>query len=183
MNDANLIHEEEIQELYWAHYQDLCLLAMSKTQNLEVAQDIVQEFFINYWERRSQGVSAPENFMGYASRAIRNLSVDYFRRNATHEKRQAEMPVLREVVDPYEEDGESEIYYIRLKRVFELIEELPEGQRTILKLHALDKLTYAQIAEKQNVSINTVRTQLTRAYTKLRKSASGLMFLALLEHM
>lgn len=45
MKDANLVHEEEIQELYWAHYRDLCLLAISKTQNLEVAQDIVQEFF------------------------------------------------------------------------------------------------------------------------------------------
>lgn len=183
MKDANLVHEEEIQELYWAHYRDLCLLAISKTQSLEVAQDIVQEFFINYWERRSQGVSAPDNFMGYARRAIRNLSVDYLRRNAVIEKRQSEIPVLEAIIDPYDEENESELYYIRLKRIFELIEELPEGQGAILKLHALDKLTYAQIAEKQDVSINTVRTQLTRAYTKLRKSASGLMLLALLEYL
>lgn len=183
MQKTNLIHEKEIQKLYWAHYRDLCLLAISKTHNFEVAQDIVQEFFINYWERRSQGVLAPDNFIGYARRAVRNLSIDYLRRNAVLEKRQSNVPVSEDIEDPYSDEDKSEVYYARLKRVLELIEELPKGQRVILKLHAFDKLTYAQIADKQEVSINTVRTQLTRAYNKLRKSSSGFIIFALLKYM
>lgn len=182
MNTTNLPLEEEIKKLYWAHYRELCLQAISIIADVETAHDMVQEFFINYWERRGQGIDAPDNFIGYARRAVRNICIDHIRRKEVEERRQQQLPEIEKYVNPYVEEEEAQRYYTRLKRVFELIDALPKGQRAILKLHALEKLTYAQIAKKQGVSINTVRTQLTRAYTKMRKSSSGLVLLSLLKY-
>jgi RNA polymerase sigma factor (sigma-70 family) len=56
-----------------------------------------------------------------------------------------------------------------------MIQSLPPDRRKIFMLHAMDKLSYAQIAEKQSISINTVKTQLKRAYNALRTKTLGLL--------
>lgn len=150
---------------------------------VEIAQDIVQDFFLNYWERRHQGVEAPDNFGGYARRAVRNLSIDHVRRQQVNERRQSGLSFEEEALESYGESGDADHYHQRLQRIFELIDQLPPGQRAILKMHALEKLSYAQIAERQGVSVNTVRTQLTRAYRTLRQSASGLLIFSLLKYL
>lgn len=183
MDTKRWVDEQEIASLYQAHYQHLCLVSLNYLHDVELARDIVQNFFVNYWERLSQGIEAPDNFGGYASRAVRNLSIDFLRRQQVQDKRKTTSPLSEDYTDPEAEREEQEHYYIRLERIFALIEQLPEGQQKILKLHALQKMSYAQIAQQQGVSVNTVRTQLTRAYSSLRKSASGLILLALFKYM
>lgn len=184
MEKKEPILEKEIEMLYRTHYHSLCLIAWSYVRDASQTQDIVQDFFINYWERRFQGVDAPDNFLAYARRAVRNLSVDFVRRQEVAGRRQESVLVLEEdATEPFEEEEEREAYQRRLQRIFELIDQLPPGQREILKLHALDKLSYQQIADRQGVSINTVRTQLTRAYKVLRQSASGLLILSFLRYL
>jgi len=174
--------EYEIAALFKQHYHAFCIHALRVVHDVDIAKDLVQDFFINYWERRKQGVEAPEQFKSYGMRAIRNLSIDYSRRLQVEEKRTEDMPDQNLHYNPVYDQEEESAYYERLQRIFELMDQLPQGQRNILKLHALDKMSYAQIAAHQNVSINTVRTQLTRAYSSLRRSATGLLLLALLKY-
>jgi len=150
---------------------------------MELAQDIVQDFFINYWERRHQGIDAPDNFPAYARRAVRNLSIDALRRMQVVERKQALLEPNEAEDERFGEREETEAYQKRLQQIFELIDQLPAGQRAILKMHALEKLSYKQIAERQGISVNTVRTQLTRAYRSLRQSTSGLLIFSLLKYL
>lgn len=182
MTERQTIDEHGIEVLFRLHYRQLLLISVNHVQDSTIAEDIVQEFFINYWERISQGIKAPDNFKAYAIRAIKNLSIDFFRRQCVNDKRNASIPEPIDNVNHEQEEDELEKHNNRLLRIFELIDQLPESRRQILKLHALNKYTYAQIAEIQGISINTVRTQLTKAYSSLRKSAIGLALLALLKY-
>jgi len=49
------------------------------------------------------------------------------------------------------------------------LEKLPEQRRRILELAVFESFTYAQIAEKLQISINTVKTQIGRAYRFLKE--------------
>lgn len=77
LQPAESILEQEVELLYREHYRSLCLTALQYVREIDSAQDIVQDFFINYWERRHQGIEAPDNFIAYARRAVRNLCVDF----------------------------------------------------------------------------------------------------------
>lgn len=175
------ISEYNIELLFRKYYRYLCLIAMNYVHDKAIAEDLVQEFFIKYWEQHWDRPD-PDNFKSYATRATKNICIDFVRKKTVQQKREVGMPDFTEAFDPQKEQDDLDQRHARLVRIFELIDDLPEGQKQILKLHALEKLTYAQIAERQGISINTVRTQLTRAYRSLRKSASGLILLSLLKY-
>lgn len=159
---------DEFELLFYKNHKFLCMIAMDYVHDQFIAEDLVQEFFIDYWQRRDL-ISLTTNFEAYARRAIKYKSIDYLRKIATTEKRNSMITILEEqkaILDGEEED--LELQHQRYIKIIEMIHSLPPDRRKIFMLHAMDKLTYAQIAEKQSISINTVKTQLKRAYNALR---------------
>ena len=63
--------------------------------------------------------------------------------------------------------------------VQESVEKLPEKCREIFILNRYHNLKYAEIAEIQNISINTVKTQMGRAFKMLRKQLAYFLALVL----
>ena len=66
-----------------------------------------------------------------------------------------------------------------LKKVYDVIEELPDQSKIIFKRCVLDGKKYKEVAEEMNISVNTVNTQMSRAY-KFIRSRLGASFLILL---
>ena len=54
-------------------------------------------------------------------------------------------------------------------RLYNTLEKLPNQRRHILELAVFDSCSYAQIAEKLQISVNTVKTQIGRSYRFLRE--------------
>ncbi|WP_449438690.1 RNA polymerase sigma factor [Pedobacter steynii] len=65
-------------------------------------------------------------------------------------------------------------------QIIEVVDSLPTDRKNVFLLHAVDRLSYAQIADKLNISINTVKTQLRRAYMYLRDKLHLLLLVAFL---
>ena len=57
----------------------------------------------------------------------------------------------------------------RYAQLYNILERLPEQRRRILELAVFESLTYAQIAEKLHISVNTVKTQMGRAYRFIKE--------------
>ena len=57
-------------------------------------------------------------------------------------------------------------------RIWKAIDELPEKCREIFLMSKRDGLTNAEIAEEMNISIKTVKNQMTKAFARLRESLS-----------
>ena len=117
---AQPVMEQEMASLYQGHYRQLCVVALNYVYDIELAQDIVQDFFINYWERRAQGIDEPDNFKGYAARAVRNISIDRLRKQSVEERRIDEWN-KEEDQGASEDQDQLDDYHTRLQRIFELL--------------------------------------------------------------
>jgi RNA polymerase sigma factor (sigma-70 family) len=60
---------------------------------------------------------------------------------------------------------------LKTKKLQELLNRLPEKRRNILMSVVVHGHSYAEIAESNGISVNTVKTQMKRAYAFLRREA------------
>jgi len=167
--------------MFRRHYKFLCLVAFGIVKDEDAAEDIVQDFFLNLWQRRAE-VTLLLSFQAYATRAVKNRSISHLRKKQTISDEQ--LHVLADEADTFEEkeifpSGEN-----ITARVMEVVELLPSERKKIFLSHVIDRLSYAQIAEKNNISLNTVKTQMKKAYAFIRSrvadDALGLILLSIL---
>ncbi|RAJ35729.1 RNA polymerase sigma-70 factor [Pedobacter cryoconitis] len=163
----------EFEGLFRKNHKFLCMVAMNYVHDPYIAEDVVQDFFISYWQRRDI-VQLNTSFEAYARRAVKYKSIDYLRKTAITEKLNIKLTIIEEQAVLHQQEDQ-ELQHQRYIKIMEMIQSLPQDRRNIFILHAMEKLSYMQIAEKQNISINTVKTQLQRAYTALRSKTLGLL--------
>jgi len=167
--------------MFRRHYKFLCLVAFGIVKDEGTAEDIVQDFFLNLWQRRDEAAFII-SFQGYATRAVKNLSISYLRKQ--QRLLEEELDVLADGVDLLEEKGAFISGEAITARVMEVVELLPAERKKIFLSHVVDRLSYAQIAEKNKISLNTVKTQMKKAYAFIRSrvadDALGLILLSIL---
>ena len=167
--------------MFRQHYRFLCLVAFRIVRDEDAAEDIVQDFFLQLWQRRTEMVPIL-SFQAYATRAVKNLSISFLRKQQTLSDEQ--LSAIPDDANPLEE---KEIFVSNeaiTSRVMKVIELLPAERKKIFLLHVMDRLSYAQIAERNNISLNTVKTQMKRAYAFVREQvaddALGIILLSIL---
>ena len=155
--------------MFRQHYRFLCLVAFRLVRDQDAAEDIVQDFFLSLWQRRTE-IVLTSSFQAYASRAVKNLSISFLRKQQTLSDEQ--LSAIPDGANPLEE---KEIFVSSeaiTSRVMDVVERLPAERKKIFLLHVMDRLSYAQIAEKNNISLNTVKTQMKRAYAFVREQVA-----------
>ncbi len=164
-----------LKEIFDLLYTPLCLFSEKFVGKREVAEDIVQEVFISFWEKKSYE-SIKSNLSSYLYRSVRNKSINYLRalKIKTCDWMDDYLEIYEEIDDTQEYKEEI------LKKTHQAIEELPKGCRNVFTSVTFNKLSYKQAAEYHNISINTVRSQLQRATKKLHEKLDGLSFLILM---
>ncbi|SDG50708.1 RNA polymerase sigma-70 factor, ECF subfamily [Pedobacter terrae] len=164
---SKTLHINEFETMFRRNHQFLCAVAMQYVHDQFTAEDMVQDFFIDFWQRRNT-IQLTTSFEAYARRAVKYKCIDFLRKSAVTEKRNLMLAVLEKEQEDADELENNEIRHQRYTKIVELIQKLPESRQNIFIMHAVDKMSYAEIAKKQNISINTVKTQLSRAYSALR---------------
>ena len=136
----------------------------------ELAEDMVQTSFLKIWEKRVT-LNKIDRFDHFLFRIARNEITDHFRKNITRDKHQQR---LRELFE--EEAGNPEELLIskqNRKLIADVIRELPPQQQTAYKLSRDEGLSYQQIAEKMNLSVNTIKVHISFALKALRTFLAG----------
>ncbi|MDX9881196.1 MAG: RNA polymerase sigma-70 factor [Prolixibacteraceae bacterium] len=154
--------------LFDEYYSSLCLYANSVINNLELSQDLVSDCFVRIWERR-ETIDIQSSLKHYLLLSVRNAIYSYLR---SPESRKDDLNSIIGKLEntPAEEYNlEKEEAIIRVKK---LIDELPEQRRKILEMAVFNGKTYKEIAEILHISVNTVNTQMSRAYGFLRDKLS-----------
>lgn len=175
---ASVFTITEYETLFRQHYRFLCLVAFRMVRDGAAAEDIVQDFFLSLWQRRTT-MPPVDAFQSYAVRAVKNRSISFLRKQQTVSDEQ-----LNAIPDSTNALEEKEIFVASTSitaRVMEVVNRLPAERKKIFLLHVIDQLSYAQIAERNNISLNTVKTQMKRAYAFVRENmaddALGVMLL------
>lgn len=153
-------------EYFYQEYMELLYYrALGYVKDPAVAEDIVQEVFIRFWDNRHKwdiSVSVP----AYLSRAVVNSCKDFLDHQNVHLRYEKEYISVNPVEFEMNYDAE-ELDALR-ERLNVFIDSLPEKCREIFILACVEGLKYREVAERLDVSVNTVKTQVKSAYTKLR---------------
>ncbi|RXQ90956.1 RNA polymerase sigma-70 factor [Ancylomarina salipaludis] len=144
------------------YYQDLYLWANSILKDTEAAEDIVQDFFIDFWEQK-RFKSITTNLQSYIFRSIRNSCLNYIKRK---QKLIYDIEHLKEKETAPQANFET---IENSQQIYSAINELPEKCREVFILCCVNGYTYIEAAEELNITINTVRTHMVRAFKFLRE--------------
>jgi RNA polymerase sigma-70 factor (family 1) len=160
---------EDIYRRYWAV---LFAHARRMVQNDEDAKDLVQDVFSVFW------IDGPTLELQTTLSAYLYSICRYKVFNLIDRKkvRSDYLSSLEDFIKRHEYSGE---YLVREKQMEELIEReisaLPPKMREVFELSRKANLNYRQIAEKLNISDNTVKKQMSNAL-KILRSRLGVIF-------
>jgi RNA polymerase sigma-70 factor (ECF subfamily) len=148
------------------YYEDLSNHVNLYIRNRQVSEDLVQEIFIYFWEKRGI-IRLNSSVKSYLFRASRNKYLNYIRNEKCHRTIKMEVNSTTEtVVNSFDNAIDSR----QLEGIIEAsIVNLPPRCREIYLLHNNDELTYKEIAVKMDISEKTVENQMTIALKKLKE--------------
>ena len=150
-----------LKVLHDRYYYQLYLYAKKLYHNQGELEEAVSDCFIKLWTKRHE-IMIGRSVKSYLFVILRNSLFDRNRkRNGI---------ILLEVNSlPEIPDTEVQNEIDHYARLYNALDKLPEQRRRILELAVFESCSYAQIAEKLNISVNTVKTQMGRAYRFLRE--------------
>ena len=176
ISGLNNKEKEAWKILFERYYSALCNYVQHILKNEENAKDIVQEVFFNIWKSNRKFINERE-LTRYLYRACYNNTLIFLRNHNIHnnilEKIGAEQPVSTE-----------ELYAITireevLRQLYVHISNLSPEQRKVILL-SIEGYSWEEIAQKLEVSVNTVKTHRSRAFKYLRSKMNNKIYLFLL---
>lgn len=167
---------EKAFELFFRRfYVRLCIYAVQITDDFVESEDIVQNFFVSFWEKQLyQHVT--DNLKGYAYLCVRNASLKYLEKQKKI-RLNAPLPDEDDFLTICENLDGNELEK-RKKELEKALNALPEQEKRALDGVIINHKSYRHVAEEMHISINTLKTYLSRAMKKLRKN-DKLLLLAL----
>ena len=165
--------EQAFETLLMRHKDRIYRYILSKLKDSDLANDVFQDTFIKVIQTLKKGTyNEKGRFVSWVMRIAHNLIIDHFRR-------QQRMPMY----DTY--DSEHDVFY-RLSEPSKNIEdmiidsqiktdinalmlELPQNQYEVLKMRLYQDMSFKEIAERTNVSINTSLGRMRYGLINLRK--------------
>lgn len=163
--------ESAFEELFRKYYTGLCIYACEFVKKNEVAEEIVEDVFCKIWEKR-KSLEVTVSLKSYLYRSVYNTSLNYLKSEKHHLKNQDNLADNFENMLPLSTPGDitsSSLLSEELEmKIEQAINSLPEKSQIIFRLSRFEGLKYSEIAERLNLSVKTVETQISRVLTKLR---------------
>jgi RNA polymerase sigma-70 factor (ECF subfamily) len=128
------------------------------------AEDLVHDALVRAYERRSTFRSGA-NLRNWLLSILHNTFIDGYRRRQAELRREAEAAGLADLTFPAEQESR-----LHLQQVSRAFVALPEEQRAVLHLVAIEGLAYQEAANALNIPIGTLMSRLSRARAALRAS-------------
>ena len=140
-------------------------------------EEIVQEVFVRVWLKK-EAIDPEKDFQSYLFSIAKHLVLDHLK-SAVNRKLYFVGEHFQQ--DLLEEEGlDATISEETEAKLQKLINEIPERRREIFRLSRFEGLSYKQIAERLNISENTVDSQIRNALAFLRKEFRKIVVLVFL---
>jgi len=166
---ARLKHRDPqaLSELYARYNSTLHSLVLRIVDNPAIAEDLVQEAFLRLWNS-SECLSAQYRSIGpWLVTIARNCALDYRKSAASRLGRYEELLSCALTSSNFEEEVFASERADLLAHAYE---QLPCEQREVVKLAYYEGLSHAEIAEKLNQPLGTIKGRLRLALSKLRSA-------------
>lgn len=170
----NYINGQElaIELLIKRHKQRLYSFIYSKVKNRDVTEDIFQDTFIKVIRTLKKGNYNEEGkFLPWVMRISHNLIIDFFRKKNRMPKfnNTTDFDIFSILADQTLNEEDKIVKEQIAVDLRNLVEELPEEQKQVLKMRIYNDMSFNEISENTGVSINTALGRMRYALINLRK--------------
>lgn len=162
--------KKAFEYIFKLYYPQLCFFAQSILLVKETAEDLVKDFFLSLWDNREK-LKINISLKSYLLQSVKNRCFNYIRDNKKIVNQISEDEQLELLCKPIDSYILENIITKEMKTVLDKsIEELPEQRRMIFIMSRNEGLSHNEIAQKLNISPNTVKVQIFKALTYIRTS-------------
>lgn len=156
-----------LKHLFELYFRDLVVLSARMVVNIGVAEEIVEDVFIQLWGKRDN-LKLTDTFRSYLFTSVKNRSINYLKSKYGR----IHFEDLDSVAgNSPEASPETEMQVKELEAAIQqAIEKLPPRCRTIFSLSRNGGYTTAEISKQLRISKKTVQAQISIAMTKIRSS-------------
>jgi RNA polymerase sigma-70 factor (family 1) len=159
------IHEDDVEAfnaLYWKYHADLYANILKLTRNSSAAEDILQEVFIQLWEKRKT-IDPERSVAGWLFTVSHNMSVNYLRKKLKESLAYSQLKQPVEAVETNED-----LAGIELRALQTAIRQLSPQKRKVFELCKIDGKTYEEAARELQISKYTVKEYLSGAVYSIK---------------
>ena len=167
--------DQALKMLFDLYYRPLCSYALQFSQRLPDAEDSVQGVFINLWTKRKE-LKIGTSLKAYLYKSVFNACMQNLRKDKKIGE-SLELMKWEMLQEQIEEDDA--MFLAKIEQLQRLVDDLPERCREILLLSKKEGYKNREIAQKLDVSIKTVESQIRIAFKKIRKGFKDSMLVLL----
>ncbi|MEO9484254.1 MAG: RNA polymerase sigma-70 factor [Ekhidna sp.] len=166
MKVTRTITKNELKELYDEYFESLRGFLYYKSGDMDLANDLVQETFIKVWSKRDN--IQMETVKSLLFTIANNLLMNHF----NHEKvvrehqKSANVQISSNTASPQFQMEEAEFE----EKLNTVIERLPADCREVFLMNRIDKLKYAEIAERLDLSVKAIEKRMSKTLSIIRES-------------
>ena len=164
--------EKALEILINRHNQRITSFIYSKVLDRDVAEDIFQDTFIKVIKTLKRGKYSEEGkFLPWVMRIAHNLVIDHFCKNKRMPKFEGSDDFnIFSVIKDEKLNAEKQIIKDQIESDLTLlIDELPDDQKEVLIMRIYKDMSFKEISENTDVSINTALGRMRYALINLRK--------------
>lgn len=157
-----------LEKIYKQYWSKLYIYAFNVLREREICEDIIQEIFVDLWIKRND--IQITNLDSYLYQSVKYQIFNHFRRSKY--KKQL-LVKLNEVNRKYNIDDSYEKKELKI-HIKDAISKLPEQRRLIFQMSRYEGLSNREISDNLNISLQTVKNQISESLKFIRKSLKNL---------
>lgn len=158
--------EKAFEETFQTYFKVLTVFAKKFVNDLDIAEDLVQEVLLKLYENRS-AIQFHTSLKAFLYQSVRNKSIDYLRSTKTKSEHHDQIKLLNQAESA---DWSDTMEQTELEeRIANAIATLPEQCQLVFRMSRFDGKRNQEIADELKISKRTVETQVSNALKRLRK--------------
>jgi len=158
---------EQVFELFFRNYYErLCNYANTILNDMDEAEEIVQNAFLAMWEKR-ESIEVHTSLKSYLYRSVYNSSLNHVKHLKVRRKHDER---LLQNSNALHDSAAAPLLHNELETLAKnAIDQLPPQCQMVFKLSRFENLTYAEIASQMQISVKTVENHMMKALKVLRE--------------
>ena len=167
LENKSTLDKITFEQLFRDYFKPLTAFAKKYVGDIESAKEIVHEVFFNLWVKK-ETIDPTKAVKSYLYTSTYNRSLNFIRDNRKFDKN-----AKRETTPNSESIWNFTDHMVTLEleeKINKTINLMPEKCREVFLLSRFEGLKYSEIAEKLNISVKTVESQMSKALMVLREN-------------
>ena len=159
--EKDTLAQKQLFEYYSRRMMGVCL---RYSKDADEAQDVLQMGFIKVFEKLDM-YNRKGSLEGWIRKIIVNTALDNIRKN----KKLMNNVEMEKVDYQLHNYNENAIDVLSAQDLLKVIQNMPTGFKTVFNMYVIEGYSHKEIAEELNISVNTSKSQFSRARAYLQK--------------